>query len=183
MVDIDENRTHHTCACRVASTLPSSSARKPRNPSAWGAVPSRLGRRWREDIRAIRVTLCSPVARTQPVGKPCVSPCSLVPARHEPTLTRGRIEAEAADPPGSTPAGNWCHRSRPSPLRECCRFLTFFPFSPPSLYFKKFEDFTHHGHLALYQILGSNTPWTQGPAYNYLTHPGHKARHKYLLHI
>ena len=94
-----------------------------------------------------------------------MSPCSLVPARHEPTLTRGRIEAEAADPPGSTPASNWCHRSRPSPLRECCRFLKFFPFSPPSLYFKKFEDFTHHGHLALYQILGSNTPWTQGPAY------------------
>ena len=126
------------------------------------AVPP--GEGVREVIRAIRVTLCSHVARRQPVGKPCVSPCSLVPARHEPTLTRGRIEAEAADPPGSTPAGYWCHRSRPSPLRECCRFLTFFPFSPPSLYFKKFEDFTHHGHLALYQILGSNTPWTQGPA-------------------
>ena len=167
----------------MVSTLSPRQPRKAVRSGAWGAVPSRPVRGGGKTLGLYGVEVATPVARSQPVGKPCVSPCSLVPARHEPTLTRGRIEAEAADPPGSTPAGNWCHRSRPSPLRECCRKLTFFPFSPPPLYFNKFEDFTHHGHLALYQILGSNTPWTQGPAYIYLTHPGHKARHTYLLHI
>ena len=145
MVHVEKNRTHPTCACCVVSTLPSSSARKPRNPSAWGAVPSRLGRRWREDIRAIRVTLCSPVARSQPVG----TPYSL----QGPVFTgAGLVEGPNIDLWGTvSPASRVCRESRHTdrgttpPLRKCCRCFTFFPFTPPFLYFGKIYDLTHPG--------------------------------------
>ena len=124
----------------MVSTLPSSPARKPGNPSPRSYHG--LGRRRWEDIRAIRCggsNCCGPKStrrKTIELNRSCFYRTGLVAGwvATEPVLCR------CATRHGLHPA--------PFPLRQPCAFFIFFCFPAKILYIGKFDDLTHPGHKA-----------------------------------
>ena len=136
----------------VVSTLPPSPARKPGNPSPRSYHG--LGRRWRDDIRAIRVTYrpsCgtevnpSEHHRAEQVLFLQDRPCRMLGYRPVGTVTPESLYCVAArrgtPPPCTLP-----------PKTAMCIFY-FFCFPAKILYIGKFDDLTHPGHKARHRFI------------------------------
>ena len=124
----------------MVSTLPSSPARKPGNPSPRSYHG--LGRRRREDIRAIRCggsNCCGPKStrrKTIELNRSCFYRTGLVAG----WIATGACTVSLRDAGRAPPAA--------FPLRQCCRFFILFSFPAEILYIGKFDDLTHPGHKA-----------------------------------
>ena len=106
----------------------------------------RLGRRRREDIKAIRVEYRGPKStrrNTIELNRSCFYRTGLVESwdidRSGPLPPRA-CTVSLCDAGRATPAS--------FPLRQPCAFFTFFCFPVKNLHISKFDDFTHHGHKA-----------------------------------